>query len=277
MKVKILADFDEILTYDMDIDYPFQIEVAIDIGIRGKITPIPPNTIRFFVTSQPEGDYNKLIIDNPDCYDYLLTSFDSLLKLPKARFFMGCTSFFEPDPNIEKKFGVSTVMSGRNNLPGHKLRRELFERQKEVMIPFDFYLGTHNRLSEDFYKKGIELPALKSEKKRVFNRMFHVAIDSYNDPVERSRMFSEKLIDCFITKTIPFYWGTPMLEEFFNMDGIIKVNNVDDIIWHCNQIRPWHYELKREAVEDNYNRALKYWNYGDLLKETIINVLNAHS
>ena len=46
----------------------------------------------------------------------------------------------------------------------------------------------------------------------------------------RKNWFTEKLIDCFATGTIPIYWGCPNIEEFFNKDGIIQVNNIDELL-----------------------------------------------
>ena len=274
MKAEIKCDFDEGLRADVNVDSVKKVEVVIDVAILDSIKPIPEDTIRFFVTSQPEGDYNELIKNNPDCCDYLLTSFEYLLKLPNAYYFMGCTSFFEPDPNIPKEFGVSTVMSGRCNLPGHFLRRELWERRKEIKIPFDFYLGTHNKLPEHFYREGIVLPAEKKEKKRVFNRMYHIAIDSYR----RNDFFSEKLIDCFITKTIPIYWGCPNIGKYFNQDGIYVVCNVDDVIWlFNNDIKENIYHEVHDVLEENYQLGLEYYNYGYRLEKTIKEVLNEKS
>ena len=271
MKVNIKADFGEALFANIELDYPKKIEVIIDVEIPRSLTPVPDDTIRFWVTSQPEGDYNKIIKDNPDCYSYLFTSFSDLLKLPKSRFFMACTAFFEPDPDMKKKFGVSTVMSGRCNLPGHFLRRELWQRKNEINIPLDFYLGTRNPLPKHFYSEGgIKLPSEHKEKKRVFDCMFHIAIDSYS----RDNCFSEKLIDCFITKTVCVYWGCSNVDKFFNPSGIIQVNSVDDIIYACNGLTPARYSMMRNAIEDNYQRGLEYWNYGDYLEKKIKEVLS---
>lgn len=266
MKVKVYADFVEGYGADIEIDYPKNIEVYIDVEIKRNVIPIPENTVRFWATSQPEGDYNELIKQNQDKYHYLLTAFDDLLQLPNASLFIGCGSWIEPDPNMKKEFGVSTIMSGRNCLPGHKLRRELWERRHEIKIPFDFYLGTHNILPGEYYQQdGIRLSAGKTEKKRAFNRMFHITIDSY----KRKNHYSEKLIDPLVTKTVPIYWGCINLQDYFDSSGILEINTVDDIIYFCNGLTESHYDYFLPAIEHNYKRGVEESNYGEILKRSI--------
>ena len=85
--------------------------------------------------------------------------------------------------------------------------------------------------------------------------LFHIAIE--NSKI--NNYFSEKLLDCFATSTVPVYWGCPNIGEFFNTDGMILFNNpqevnIDDIILHANEI----YESKKEAIKDNYERVKKF-------------------
>ena len=70
----------------------------------------------------------------------------------------------------------------------------------------------------------------EDDKKHLFKSQFSIAIESTS--VEN--YFSEKLIDCLITKTIPIYWGCPNIEEFFDTRGMIIVNSVDDLIKKVN-------------------------------------------
>jgi len=267
MKVEIKADFGEALS--CNIDLPQKVIVVIDWMIPQNITPVPEDTTVFWVTTQPEGDYNEIIKEHPEAYTHLLTFFPDLLNLPNAHYFMGCTSFVEPTKDIHKKFGISTVMSGRMNLPGHKLRREFFDRQYEVLPPLDFYLGTHNALPEGLYSKGIRLSAEKKDKIIVFDRMFHVTFGSY----KMWGFFSEKLIDCFITMTVPVFWGCSNIDEFFNTDGIIIIDNVDEAIDACNSLTVRDYYRRMDALKDNYERGLEYYSYEYQLEKTIKNIL----
>ena len=267
MRVEIRADFGEALQSVIETDQ--KVLVVIDWMIPKNIFPVPDDTTVFWVTTQPEGDYNQVIKDHPECYTHLLTMFPELLKLPNAHYFMGCTSFFSPNPFLAKTLGVSTVMSGRMNLPGHLLRREFFDRQAEVTVPLDFYLGTHNALPEALYERGIRLSAEKKDKIIAFNRMFHVTFGSY----KRWGFFSEKLIDCFITMTVPIFWGCTNIGDYFNADGIIIVDSVDEAIDVCNSLTEEDWESRSAAMLDNYHRGLEYHSYEYQLDKTIKEIL----
>ena len=272
MRAEILADFPEAQCANIEINYPKKIEVCIDIGILSRLIPVPEDTVRFFVTSDPMGDYNDTILKNRNCFSYVLTNFPELLALPNAGMFVGCGSFVLPDPNIKKKFAVSMVITGRSGLPGHALRHELYRRRDEIRIPFDIYTGAwHGITIDDSRIKVLTWPDRK-DKIRVFDCMFHIAIDSY----KRENMISEKLIDPLITKTIPVYWGCTNLSDYFNPYGIIEVDSVDEIIRETNRLTPEVYYSREYTINDNYNRAIKCYRYEDILRDAIFKVLKTN-
>ena len=65
----------------------------------------------------------------------------------------------------------------------------------------------------------------------------------------------------FLFKTIPIYWGCSNIGDFFNMDGIITFENVDDAIHKINQLDENYYNSKKSAIEENYKLAQKYICY----------------
>ena len=87
--------------------------------------------------------------------------------------------------------------------------------------------------------------------------MFAVAIENTN----HRGYFTEKILDLFLLRSIPIYWGCSNIGDFFNLDGVIQVNNVDDIIHQSNKLNRAFYMDKKEAIEDNWNRALKFVDY----------------
>ena len=269
MKALIKSDFPEGINANIDLPTDKKIEVVIDNLIPHNLTPVPEDTIRFFVTTEPMGDFNKMILGNPNCYTYLLTQYPELLTLPNAGKLMGCGSFVNPAPAIKKKFGVSTVITYRNILPGHFLRHELYKRRKEINIPFDIYAGTWTEtfIGED----TILMPPWpnRKEKVMVMDTMFHICIEGFKNEWH----YSEKIIDPLITKTIPIYWGCTEIGKYFNECGIVQVNTVDDIIKVCNQLTPETYERMLPLVEDNYEIAVTVCRYEDILRESMKNIL----
>ena len=259
MRVKVYCDFEEALDPVIEADRP--IDLVIDYGIPSYLSePKKEGVFVIFATIQPEGQYNNDIINNQGRFDILLTFIPELLKLPKARFFIGTTAFCTPGIT-DKIFGVSAIFSGRNCLPGHKLRFELWRRRHEIKIPRYFYVGDRTPFPYPI-EDGIRLPATKSAKNEVMKTMFHIAIDSYDYP----NSFSEKLIDPLITGTIPIYWGPDDIYKYFK---VVPAHNVDDIIEICNGLTPEFYYEAAEEIRENYESALYYHNYADCLQREI--------
>ena len=80
--------------------------------------------------------------------------------------------------------------------------------------------------------------------------------------------FTEKLIDCFASMTIPIYLGATKIHEFFNEDGIIKINENSDISKVIKNLGVNDYNERLEAIKENYYKSLRYANINDLLYET---------
>ena len=74
--------------------------------------------------------------------------------------------------------------------------------------------------------------------------MFSVAIENG----QYETYFTEKLLDCFATGTIPVYLGAPDIGEHFNKDGIIDLTEEFDV---SEEI----YHSKMDAIKDNLERA----------------------
>jgi hypothetical protein len=95
----------------------------------------------------------------------------------------------------------------------------------------------------------------------LFNSQFHIAIESLS--VEN--YFSEKLIDAFITKTVPIYYGCPNIGDFFDTRGMIIADAgkditdaSKDIVESCNKLNQNSYEEMLPFIEENYKRAKQY-------------------
>lgn len=72
---------------------------------------------------------------------------------------------------------------------------------------------------------------------------------------------SEKISDCFLTGTIPIYYGCPNIGDYFDMDGIFYFdteNELEEIILRLNEEGEIIYNRKIDAVKNNYNLVLEY-------------------
>jgi len=70
--------------------------------------------------------------------------------------------------------------------------------------------------------------------------------------------FTEKIVDCFRTKTIPIYKGCPNIKDFYNEKGIIKFNTTEELYSILNDINSNGdsiYNSMRDSMENNYNKS----------------------
>ena len=83
--------------------------------------------------------------------------------------------------------------------------------------------------------------------------------------------FTEKLIDCFTTGTIPIYWGCPSIGEFFDVDGMICFNDIHELGGIINNLNMDLYQSKLESVIKNFETSKKYLIAEDYMFENYLN------
>ena len=77
--------------------------------------------------------------------------------------------------------------------------------------------------------------------------------------------YTEKLTDAFATGTIPVYWGTPDIGNYFNHEGIIELTPDFDIDSLTEEL----YNSKLDAVSDNFERVQNLLSADDMLYKQI--------
>jgi hypothetical protein len=81
-----------------------------------------------------------------------------------------------------------------------------------------------------------------------------------------SNMFTEKITDCFMTGTIPIYYGISNIGDYFNTDGIIILDDnfkIEDLSFEL-------YHSKIDAVIDNLKRSIDFPHAEDYIFKTFI-------
>ena len=198
-------------------------------------------------------------IQNQNTFSAILTWNDKLLnQCPNAVFLpFGSTWFLREqyEKFHEKKFELAHLCGVLLKSYGHQMRHEILARKDEFIIPTNFYSTIGDRHNEEDARIGKEI---------VFgNSQYGIVIENFS----HRGYFSEKILDCFLMKTIPVYWGCSNIGDFFNSKGIIEFRNTDDLLYQINSLTSEHYENCKEIIEENYQRALKYVNY----PENIVN------
>ncbi len=83
---------------------------------------------------------------------------------------------------------------------------------------------------------------------------YSVVIENVREP----GYFTEKLIDCLICDTVPIYWGAPDIGDYFDGEGMLICNSLDDIKAATDGLSKADYERRLTAIGKNRKRALQY-------------------
>ena len=111
----------------------------------------------------------------------------------------------------------------------------------------------------DFYGRGIKDIIGKIEGLRDYK--FSIAIENG----KYDNYFTEKILDCFLTGTIPIYNGCDNISEFFDMNGIITFNTVDELYDIVITLTDFDYESRKDAIQRNFELAKQYAYNNDQL------------
>lgn len=155
---------------------------------------------------------------------------------------------FEKQYQVNKLFEVSFMCGPKQIIEGHFLRHRVYDTRSSINMPTKFYY--------------------KGEKRPCWNSMYHIAIENSRN----FNYFTEKIIDAFITKTIPLYWGCPNIGDFFNLDGIIIFEDEKDLVEKCKLLTPDYYREREEILIENQQRALQYVDLVGRMKDLLTEV-----
>jgi hypothetical protein len=179
--------------------------------------------------------YRKIFTHNRD----LIALHENFCYVPPAANFT-----WIKDRRIHKKNKmISMVSSGKDFTESHRRRNSILNTIREKHKNIDFF----GKYFNPFNKKEDVL----------IDYMFSITIenDSY------STYYTEKIMDCFATGTVPIYLGAPDIGSLFDTDGIIFLNGDFDPSSLSEQL----YWSKKMAIQNNFNLCLKHKIADDIL------------
>lgn len=213
-------------------------------------------------------------ISNYQFFDIILAwGQDILDKCPNALFFPFGISWLDQDyinniDSVNKRFEVSFLCGGKQRIEGHHLRHRLHKRENEIAIPkqwyytlpdYDYNGGHHTIVRYDGKPPGYE-------KLRLWESMFSICVENSSN----RGYHTEKIIDAFLSKTVPIYWGCPNLEELgYDPNGFIYCKDENEIIIETNKLTIEDYYSRKEAIEYNFELAKHYANLAKRLADTL--------
>ena len=205
------------------------------------------------------------LLEMADKYEYIFTFNDEVLrKLPgKAIRILGipgADGALTTDTS-KKEFKISGWCSGKGpefpHVYGYRLRRHIYEHQKELPNTFFFRSQIHEPHLPDINNNEF-LGRGKDGRERMFET-FQFSIQIENNL--QTNYFTEKLLDCLLKKTIPIYWGCPNIGDYFDTSGWILFNNFEELKDKISKLTPEYYSKYTATIEHNAQEALKYANW----------------
>lgn len=265
MKIKAIHfEIEKLLHSYKDVDFSLFIET------------IPENqtelsSINIISLHEPNEYFGKhdWVIQNKHLFNVILTWDDKVLNnCENAMFLPFGHTWFKPDQyekNHNKEFKIAHLRGNLLKSYGHQMRWEILDRKNEVKVPTKFF---------DVYGDRHNIERARIDKEEIFgDSMFGIAIENFS----HRGFFTEKILDCFLMKTIPIYWGCSNIDIFFNKEGIIKFENTDDFIYIANDLTEDFYYSKKDIIEENYQKALQYVDYEQNIANKIIEIFKLNN
>jgi hypothetical protein len=229
------------------------------------------SSINIFVLQEPNEyfGYHDWVIKNKELFSIILTWSDKVLNnCENAIFLPFGSTWLKPkqyEKNYEKKFQVSHVRGNLLKTYGHSLRFEYHDRSHELKIPY-----------KSWEVAGIreQIETCAAAKCELFgDAQFGVVIEN----TSHRGYFTEKIMEMFLFKTIPVYWGCSNITDFFRQEGIITFTSIDDAIYQLNNLDESYYNNHLEAINENYNRALQYISYEQNITNKILEIFKLNN
>ncbi len=186
------------------------------------------------------GIFRKIFV-----HDESLLSLDPIFEYvpPAANF-----TWIKDRKIFEKSKLISMISSGKGFTDGHRFRNAVMQKQMQENPWIDFF--------------GRQFKPFKTKEESLADYMFSITMENES----YSNYYTEKLMDCFATGTIPIYHGTPKLGDMFNSEGVIVLTEKFD----PKSLSKDLYFSKIDAIRDNFERCLAHKKADDVLYERIM-------
>ncbi|OGC92481.1 MAG: hypothetical protein A2W25_15045 [candidate division Zixibacteria bacterium RBG_16_53_22] len=254
----------------MEVEDDFPIPVNIYVEQR-KSTPKIAGEFDVLYLSEPDklhpqnSDY---ALENLNTFDLIVVSTERLVgKSPKIVVLPFGTTWIPADFKPKKVSGVSMLVGHKISMEGHRLRWAVWARQDEIKTEKHFWVGRFDGNPHNPWGWSI----LTGDKMPIYYAKFNITIEN-----QRSRYyFTEKLMDCLVTRTVPIYWGCTNIGDYFDTRGMMLADSAGDIIRLANEATDERYADMLPYIEDNLNRSADYVDLNKRFTNVLWNAIHA--
>lgn len=205
--------------------------------------PIHAKTAIAWLNEPPEV-LNKFY-ENKDIlnqFDIVITHNRDFIYELKNGLYVSYGGCWVKNPKIyEKNKNISAIISDKKFTKNHKLRHEIAKTYENLI---DLYGYAFKPLEYPYKDEGL------------IDYRFSLVIENQS----LSGFFTEKLIDCFATGTIPIYMGDPEIDKIFDIDGIIQFENANQLNEIFKDLNENFYNNRLEHVRNNFEKHKEFNN-----------------
>jgi hypothetical protein len=243
---------------------PIPCELYIDVV---DVTTVDCKKILWVIEPDEVSHIKEIILNNYKKFDVILTWDDQILEqCDNAILYpFGSSWISNFDTENNKDFIITTLIGGKQQLEGHQLRHDIPKIISKVKIPIHIFNSINN--PNGSHIENARVMESRGNKNELFYGQYHICIEN----TKKNNWFTEKLIDCFQTKTIPIYYGPDNIEKFFDVRGMFLINNLEELENVCNGLSEETYSEKKEFIEKNFLLSNSYSNAQERIKYDILN------
>jgi hypothetical protein len=162
----------------------------------------------------------------------------------------------------KKQFQISCLTGSKHLTEGHTFRLNLYyyqtQIQEQIEVPITWFRSSAGEILPEVTKN----PIILEDKFPLFeNYQYSFVIENSS----QENYFTEKLIDCLITKTIPIYYGCPNIKDYFDTTGWIILTEKDPFHrlnefifkWKATNYTKDSYTNFQAPIEKNFDTCIK--------------------
>jgi hypothetical protein len=237
--------------------FPCQVNVCFD-----NVNANPTADFNVLVQCEPPELYQRfagMVQEAHQRFDLILSYDNRILELPNAVEFCPVGSWIDPAIKLDKQDQISYLMSSKIYTNAQRMRFMILRRFGHVKRIGNFDFLMHR-----------SPPRVPAKEPFYAHAKFNIACENQIIP----NMFTEKLLDCFTTRTVPIYFGCMNLERYFDVRGVIQFWTIEQLENILATLTPYDYEARLPYIEENYQRARPFWELSAF--QRIENVIAQH-
>ena len=233
--------------------------------------PSSIDSSNIYIQVEPESIFRvkDYLIQTWRNFKYIITFNQEILdRCPNAKEYIYGTMWITyPEYSTininSKQFRISTIVGSKVSTEGHRLRQGLLTNEKSFPS-IEFFVSNNNLTVKNLFRKKKQLVG-PSKFKTFQYFQFQVVIENSR----QTNYFTEKLMDCLITKTIPIYWGCPNISKFFDTTGWIIFDNLSDLKFKLGLLNPTYYSSYESVINSNFQRCFEYSKIDENINKTL--------